>query len=225
MRIFALHEGSASVVQESDARQSAFSETGRGQPMLSLQQLRDTLILVLDHAMPACAEVEHRLVGTSAALLQGVPLPAGDIDILVKERPSVDAFGAALASYKCLFAPAWMPHSGQYYAEYDVNGVGVQISTVEGEIVSDAIECLGSGPWEHYVLVPCGPYTIPAVGLELRLTTELARDRPDRFKPLIQHMRAHGCDIELVRRGMEARTLPQALQEHVLDQLQSESAG
>jgi len=192
--------------------------------MLSPRQLRDTLIIVLDHAMPACAEVEYRLVGTSAALLQGVPLPAGDIDILVKERAHVDAFGAALASHKCLFAPAWMSHGGQYYAEYKVNGVGVQISTVEGETGSDAIECMGSGPWEHYVLVPCGPYTIPAVALELRLVSELARDRPDRVKPLIQHMRAHGCDIELVRRGMEAHSLPQALREHVLGQLQGASA-
>jgi len=191
--------------------------------MLSPQQLRDTLILVLDHAMPACAEVEYRLVGTSAALLQGVPLPAGDIDILVKERAHVDAFGAALASHQCLFAPAWIPYGGQYYAEYEVNRVGVQISTVEAETESDAIECVGCGPWEHYVLVPCGPYTISAVGLELRLVSELARDRPDRYTPLIQHMRAHGCDIKLVRRGMAAHSLSQSLQEHVLDQLQGES--
>jgi hypothetical protein len=123
--------------------------------MLSPQQLRDTLINVLDHAMPACAEVEYRLVGTSAALLQGVLLPAGDIDILVKEQAHVDAFGTTLASYKI---------------------------------------------------------------------SELARDRPDRSTPLIQHMRVHGCDIELVRRGMEARGLPQAMQEHVLDQLKGASA-
>ena len=192
--------------------------------MLSSRQLRDTLIIVLDRAMPACAEVAYRLVGTGAALLQGVPLPAGDIDILVKERGHVDAFGAALASYPCLFAPAWMPHGRQYYAEYEINRVGVGISTVEAETESDAIECVGRGPWEHYVLVPCGPYTIPAVALELRLVSELVRERPDRSVPLIQHMRMHGCDTELVRRGMEARNLPQAQQEHVLGQLRGASA-
>lgn len=138
--------------------------------------------------MPVCAEVEYRLVGTGAALLQGVPLPTGDIDILVKERAHVDAFGSALASYRCLFAPAWMPEDRQYYA-----------------------------------LVSCGPYTIPAVALELRLVSELLRDRPDRSTPLIQHMGVNGCDTELVRRGMEARSLPQALQEHVLGQLKTES--
>ena len=187
--------------------------------MLSQSRLRETLTIVLDHSMPACAQTEYRLVGTGAALLQGVLLSAGDVDILVKERESVDAFGSALASFKCLFAPAWIPHSRKYYAEYEINGVRVGISTVEVETESDGIECLGRGPWEHYVLVSCGPYTIPAVALELRLVSELARNRPDRYTPLIQHMQASGCDTELVRRGMEAHRLPQALQDKVLGQL------
>jgi hypothetical protein len=193
--------------------------------MLSPQQFRDTLVTVLDHSMPACAQIEYRLVGTGAALLQGVLLPTGDIDILVKERQSVDAFGSALASFKCRFSPAWMPEARQYYADCEVNGVGVGISTVEVETESDGLECVGRGPWEHYVLVSCGPYTIPAVALELRLVSELLRDRLDRYTPLIQHMRVNGCDIELVRRGMEARGLPQALQEKVLGQLKGASAG
>jgi hypothetical protein len=193
--------------------------------MLTQHQLRETLITVLDHSMPACAQIEYRLVGTGAALLQDVPLPTGDVDILVKEQESVDAFGSALASFRCLFSPAWIPEDRQYYADYEVNGVGVGISTVEVETESDGIECLGRGPWEHYVLVSCGPYTIPAVALELRLVSELARDRPDRYTPLIQHMQVNGCDTELVRRGMEARRLPQALQEQVLSQLGSASVG
>ena len=191
--------------------------------MLSQQQLRETLITVLDHSMPACAQIEYRLVGTGAALLQDVPLPTADVDILVKERESVDAFGSALVSFKCLFSPAWMPADRQYYADYEVNGVGVGISTVEVETESDGIECLGRGPWEHYVLVSCGPYTIPAVALELRLVSELSRNRPDRYTPLIQHMQVNGCDIELVRRGMEARSLSQTLQEKVLGHLKGAS--
>jgi hypothetical protein len=191
--------------------------------MLSQDQLRETLITVLDHSMPACAHIEYRLVGTGAALLQGVLLPAGDVDILVKERASVDAFGSALASFKCLFSPAWIPHSRQYYAEYEVKGVGVDFSTVEAETDLDSIECLGRGPWEHYVFISCGPYTVPVVALELRLVSELSRNRPDRYTPLIQHMQVHGCDIELVRRGMEAHSLSQTLQEKVLGQLRGSS--
>lgn len=193
--------------------------------MLNQQQLRETLIIVLDHSMPACAQIEYRLVGTGSALLQGVSLPAGDIDILVKERENVDAFGAALASFACRVSPAWMPEARQYYADYEVNGVGVGISTVEVERESDGLECVGCGPWEHYVPIPCGPYTIPAVALELRLVSELLRDRPDRYTPLIQYMRVNGCDIDLVRRGMEGRNLAQTLQEKVLGQLEGTPVG
>jgi hypothetical protein len=187
--------------------------------MISQQTLRETLVTVLDHCMPACARVECRLVGTGAASLQGVALPTGDIDILVRERPSVDAFGSCLADFTCLVPPAWMPGAMQYYAEYEVNGVGVGISTVEFETESDALECVGRGPWEHYVSVPCGSHTIPAVALELRLVSELVRNRPDRSTPLMEHMRANGCDLDLVRRGMAARNLPLAVQQSVLDRL------
>lgn len=193
--------------------------------MLSQQKLRETLVTVLDHSMLACAQIEYRLVGTGAALLQGVSLPTGDIGILAKERESVDAFGSALASFKCRFSPAWLPEDRQYYADYEVNGVGVGVSTVEVETESDGLECVGRGPWEHYVLVSCGSYTIPAVALELRLVSELSRDRPDRYTPLIQHMRVNGCDVEFVRQGMEARGLPQALRKKVLGQLKGVSAG
>lgn len=192
--------------------------------MLNQRQLIETLVTVFNHSMPACAQIEYRLVGTGAALLQGVILPTGDIDILVKERESVDVFGSALASFKCLFSAAWMPEARQYYANYEVNGVGVGISTVEVETESDGFECVGRGPWEHYVLVSCGPYTIPAVALELRLVSELTRNRPDRYTPLIQHMKVNGGDTELVRRGMEARSLPQALQKDVLSQIRETSA-
>jgi hypothetical protein len=175
--------------------------------------------------MGACDGIEYRLVGTGAALLQGVVLPAGDVDILVKERESVDAFGAALASFECRFSPAWMGEARQYYADYEVDGVGVGIITVEVETDSDGLECVGRGPWDHYVSVPCTPYTIPAVALELRLVSELLRDRPDRYTPLIHHMRVHGCDVDLVRLGMEGRNLSQDCQDRVLDQLSGTSVG
>jgi hypothetical protein len=77
--------------------------------MLTHHQLRETLIVVLDHWLPACAQKEYRLVGTAVALLQDVPVPTGDVDLLLKERESVDAFGLALASFECRFLPAWIP--------------------------------------------------------------------------------------------------------------------
>lgn len=188
----------------------------RRDTLLDRSRLEQTLIAVLDHTLPLYPDIAYRLVGTGAALLHGVQLPAGDVDLLVKERSDVDALSAALSPFKCLEPPAWLPEDRQYYANYLVNGVEVGISTVEVETDADFIETYGAGPWErHYVLLPCGPYFVPTVALELRLITELYRDRPDRYNPLIQHLRAHSYDLDLLRRG-----LPQAVRENVLGQLQ-----
>jgi hypothetical protein len=182
--------------------------------------LVETLTLVLDHVLPACAGIDYRLVGTGAALLHGVELPVGDLDITLVERPDVDAFGAALSPFECLEAPAWLPHARQYYANYEVNGVEVGLSTVEVATDADTFETYGPGLWEkHYSLLPCGPYQVPTVNLELRLITEIWRDRPDRYTPLIAYLREHGCDLDLVRRGLSRGRLPQERIENVLRQL------
>ncbi|MEU5950363.1 hypothetical protein ABZ793_33135 [Micromonospora sp. NPDC047465] len=58
-------------------------------------ELRTVLSTVLD-LDPDAAGIDYRLVGTSAALLQGVELPTGDVDILVAWRDDVDTTAAAL---------------------------------------------------------------------------------------------------------------------------------
>ncbi len=197
---------------------------GHPTPLLGQVQLRETLIAFLDHAMPTCAQIDYRLVGTGAALLHGVSLPAADIDILVRERYHVDAFGSALSSFRCLEAPAWRAERKQYYGNYEVNGVEVGISTVEVASDADTIETFGRGPWEHFTLLPCGHYAVPTVALELRLITELFRNRPDRYQPLIQFMQSHGCDLDFIRRGVVRRGgvaagLSQTMQDDVLNKL------
>jgi hypothetical protein len=193
---------------------------GRPEASLDRVRLREALTTVLDHMLPACAQIEYRLVGTGAALLHGVELPAADVDLLVKEREDVDAIGAALSAFRCLVAPAWLPETRQYYGNYEVNGVKVGISSVEIEWEADTIETFGRGPWEHFAPIPCGPYLVPTVALELRLITELFRDRPDRHQPILRYLRTHGCDIELISRGMGVAGLPQAVQDDVLRQLE-----
>jgi hypothetical protein len=187
--------------------------------MLDQARLRETLTAFLDHSMPACASIDYRLVGTGAALLHGVALPAADVDILVRERRSVEVFGAALSAFKCLEAPTWLPEMRQYYANYEINGVEVGISTVEIESDAEAIETFGRGPWEHFTLLRCGPYSVPTVALELRLITELYRSRPDRYQPIIQYLQSHGCDLDYLRRGMAAAGLPRSLLEQVVEKL------
>ncbi|MER6004553.1 hypothetical protein ABT120_38785 [Nonomuraea angiospora] len=177
----------------------------------------------LDTALTAMraagADIAYRLGGTSAALLQGVQLPVGDIDLLVARREEVDEFGAALASFPCLHAASWIPASAQYFARYEVHGVKVEMSTVERQTDSDAMECIGRGPWQHCVWIACGSHQVPAVRLELRLATELVRDRADRYEPLLDHMSAQGCDFDLLHRAMSGQGLSAERQRLVWDRL------
>jgi hypothetical protein len=190
--------------------------------LLNEARLRRTLTGVLDCVLAAAPGAAYRFVGTGSSLLRSIRLPARDIDILLQERLDVDAFGGALAflpGVRCLVPPAWMPEARQYYANYDVGGVEVGLSTVEGETDSDGIECVGRGPWEHFDLLKCGPHRVPVVATELRLVSELTRDRADRYGPILEHLWAQGCDVALVQRGMKARRIPEARQREVLDRL------
>jgi len=189
-------------------------------PLLDVRLLRETLVMALDQTPPACSAFQWRLVGTGAALLRGVDLPAGDIDVLVKEREAVDAWAAALASFECLLAPVWLEHDHQYYAEYRVNGVEVGISTVETGYHFQARETVGIAPWRYYDLLPCGAHFVPTVALELRLATELVRQRPDRYEPIVAFMREEGFGRELLDRAIKEAELPEIVQERTWQSLQ-----
>lgn len=186
---------------------------------LDRHRLEATLTAVLDHALPALSPFDWRLVGTAAALLHGVDLLTGDVDILVKDRAAVDAFASALAVFPCLDPPTWLGQSPQYFTRFDVDGVKVEMSTVEFDYDQDYSETLGCGPWEHYILLPCGRYSVPTVTLELRLITELRRGRPDRYRPLLAFLHDHGCDRAFIVRGMEAAGTSANLQGEVLQSL------
>ncbi|HLL64578.1 MAG TPA: hypothetical protein VK453_02395 [Micromonosporaceae bacterium] len=194
-------------------------EHSAGRPLAGSEQLQVVLSLVLDRVAAVNPEPEYRLVGTAAALIQGVPLATGDIDILVARRSDVDSFAAALSGFLCRIPPTWLPDARQYFARFDVDGTDVEISTVEWPTDSDTLECAGPGPWQHYVPVKVGQHVVPAVRLELRLVSELGRDRPDRYGPLIRHLRLHGADLDLVLRAMPERGVAPALQAWVVEQL------
>lgn len=184
-----------------------------------LEELQSVLSLVLDLVDPDVFGVKYRLGGTGAAIAQGVQLPAGDVDILVARRVDVDHFAAALSRFTCLVAPVWLPDAEQYFARFEVEEIDVEVSTVERSVGADTFECIGRGPWEHYVEVRFGSHLVPVVRLELRLVSELVRDRPDRYVPLVEHMRLHGTDLQLVQKAMSDRAVDPSLQEHVLRQL------
>lgn len=193
--------------------------TTRPMTALTLPQVQAALIALLDRAGPAAIAVQWRLVGTAAALVQGVGLPVGDIDLLFRERSGVDAFARALAGCPPVEPLAYLDDARQYFGSWDVGGAEVELSTVEWETDSDAAECIGRGPWEHFVVIACGPHQVPAVALEMRLAVELSRSRAECSEPLLAHLRAHGFDRALLARSFAAYRLPEALQAEVLGRL------
>ncbi len=177
---------------------------------------------VLDVVLPRVPETSFRLVGTGSCVLRGIQMPASDLDVLFRDREAIDAWVAALSGAVTVQdAPAWLRDAQQYFARLDVEGVTIELSTVEIDADSDSGECVGSGPWIHFDVVPCGAYTVPAVALELRLVTEIVRQRPDRFGPLVGYFRAgaHQCDLALVERGLLAHSTPEKDIARLLDYL------
>jgi hypothetical protein len=188
-------------------------------PLRDHAELQKTLSLVLHRVDPDTSGLRYRLVGTGAALAQGVHLPTGDVDILVAQRSAVDTFAAALSEFPCLTLPVWLPDARQYFARFEVEGIDVGFSTVEWPADTDTFECIGSGPWRHYTKIKFGERLVAAVSLELRLVSELVRDRPDRYLPLIEHMQRNGADLDLVLRSMRDRDVDPMLQTRIVDQL------
>ncbi len=95
---------------------------GTGAATLGLVEVMSALETALTALKAAGADPAYRVGGTGAALLQGVRLPVGDLDLLVAQRKDVDAFAAALSSFPCLCTPSWLPESAQYFTRYEVNG-------------------------------------------------------------------------------------------------------
>jgi hypothetical protein len=194
-----------------------------GRPLHDRTELRRVLSLVLDLLNPDASGLEYRLVGTGAALAQGVQLPTGDIDILVTRRDEVDTFAAALSGFPCLEPPASLPRPGSTSPTSTSMGSTWAPAPSRCRRTPRRLSASG-GPWQHYLRVDLGKHTVPAVALELRLVSELIRNRPDRYIPLIEYMRSHGADLQLVQKSMNDRGVDPMLQQQTLDQLQTESA-
>lgn len=155
------------------------------------------------------SDTNFRLVGTASCVLRGISMPANDVDLLFQSRDAVDPWAASLADVgEVTDAPIWLDYAGQYFARLIVDGVTVELSTVEIEADTDARECVGSGPWVHFDLVPCGARAVPTVALELRLVTEVARRRTDHAAKIMAHFCSHPCDVALVERGLLAHSTP-----------------
>jgi hypothetical protein len=175
--------------------------------MIDKRQIEKVLTAIYDLSKDVVSPSDYRLVGTAAAVMHGFDLPVGDIDILLRLRQGVDAFFNSLSAFECLTSPQYLEGSMQYFAAVNVHGIKVEFSTVEFACDLTTKECIGSGPWEHYAMINCGQRSIPVVALELRLLTELFRQRVDRYQPIWQFMQRKGYNKPLLEKGLIEQNL------------------
>ncbi len=185
--------------------------------MLTGDQVINAISPVLDDIVRLSERV--RVVGTASSSLRGIMLPVADIDILGRDRATVDELVAASASPPARLIET--PFGRQYLAEHRLGGVPVQFSTVE----SDAnrrprlAECVGETPWRYFSVVDVDGHPVPVVASELGLASDLMRGREDRWRPIAAHLVATGVDLELLNQAV--RGFPQPM----LDELQQALGG
>ena len=191
---------------------------------LSRQQVRDTFQVL----MPALGSFldDVRVVGTASSALRGIDLTVGDIDVLARNRSTVDAIAAAWTAdgWASVRAPELLTGDGldQYFASFDVLGAMIEISTVEGACQpGDLAECVGAAPWIHFDTVMVDDQAIAVVASELRLKSEIIRGRRERWEPIAAHMSETGFNQRLL--SAVVNTLPPGLQRLVATAFQETS--
>ena len=190
-------------------------------PVVESQRLLDVLTSVLDAAQDVLSSDRYRLVGTTASILHGAATASKGVDFLMRDRDGVDDLHLALSTFRIDTPPTYLADDEQYWASYFVDGVHVGVTTTEWKPEGSVIEASGEGPWQHFSIIPHGQHQVPTVKLELRLVTEIFRNRADRIEPLMAFMRQQGCDLNLVKQGLTERGIPAQHQTKVMAQLTS----
>lgn len=168
--------------------------------VITADQVVAALSPVLDDLVRLSERV--RVVGTASSALRGVALPVGDVDILARDRHTVDELVLALGSPSATVIQT--PFGHQYLADHAVGGVPVQVSTVESTVSGRRrlAECVGETPWRYYSLVDVAGRPIPVVASELRLASDIMRGRDDRWRPIAAHLVTTGVDVELLSQAV-----------------------
>ncbi len=168
--------------------------------MVKRDQVVGALTPVLDDVVRLSERI--RLVGTASSALRGIDLPVADVDILARDRDTVDELVTASGSPPATVIAT--PFGQQYLADHHLAGVPVQFSTVESDVSGRRrlAECVGETPWRYFSLVTVAGRPLPCVASELRVASDLMRGREDRWRPIAAHLVATGFDVELLRQAV-----------------------
>ena len=160
-----------------------------------------------------------RLVGTASSALRGIELPVGDVDVLAKDRETVDELVTVSGSPPATLIET--PFGYQYLADHRLGGVPVQFSTVESNAAGRKrlAECVGEAPWRYFSLGTSGWSGGTGRRLGTSAASDLMRGRDDRWRPIAAHLLASGFDLELLSQAVLGFPQP------MLDELQRALSG
>ena len=118
--------------------------------MFTAEQIVVAISPLLDDVVRLSDRV--RAVGTASSALRGIELPVADVDVLARDRDTVDELVAVSGSPPAALIET--PFGHQYLADHQPNGVPVQFSTVESNVTGRRrlAECVGETPWRYYSL-------------------------------------------------------------------------
>jgi hypothetical protein len=180
--------------------------------VFTVEQIVGAIYPLLDDVVRLSDRV--RVVGTASSALRGIELPVADLDVLARDRGTVDELVAVSGSPPASLIDT--PFGRQYLADHLLSGVPVQFSTVESNVSGRRrlAECVGETPWRHYSLVDVAGRPVPVVASELRLASDLMRGRDDRWRPIAAHMLVNGFDVDVLSQAVLGFPQP------MLDELQ-----
>jgi DNA-binding transcriptional MerR regulator len=209
-------------------KKRAAKESGvenKGQPggrAIVIRQFSGILMDIFDCISPVIPEDQYLLCGTAAGLFQGVFQPVRDINLLTKAHKQVNGFAQAMHNFPQVLKPTYFESKKLYCTTHLIRGVEVSMAALDDYRDDAEKGDTFLNPWDHFSELQIGSYTIRAEALELRLATEIARERPRHYQPLIKHMQKHGADLELAQRAMSAKAISNNTVKKVISQIQNE---
>lgn len=204
---------------------------------LSDSEIFEALATVLDAAGDLVGSLRFCLVGTASSRVRGIPLPVGDVEFVAADRHTVDALFARISAdlprLPVEHAAELQKFAGRgratdlwfYAAAWRVEGVSIGWATCEPvggmprdpmrlsadvravHVHSDVYECLGRAPWIHSDVVQVGDHAVCCVATELRLVSELVRERGERYDPIFDYLEDRPFDRDLLARAVTARVI------------------
>lgn len=172
------------------------------------------------------------LVGSVGSVLQGADMNPGDIDVYVRDQQDVLRFAEILDEFSLHtrspleYGDHWLSSKAEPIftqtfpsgftwtkGRWNVENFKVEVVHISNSAgIPNSMD--GDGIWEggHYIWGLSKPvkfkqYVVQTVPLEIQLESNLRRKRQERVDAIIEALKTHGYDKELISKALSTRNL------------------